>query len=213
MSLAHIEPHPLLDLRAFEIAPPAAQGTLPDATALRALLSLDAPAPVERSDEVKAAVRNLLRQGGFAPNGRNKPSSEYLVKAVEQGRMGPDDGLLPLVDLCNAVSLHSGLPISVIDLDRREGDLAVRIAGDTGYVFNPSGQELGVKGLLCIHDEHGPCGAPVKDSLRTRTTEDTTHSLFVIWGSHEIPEQTEKAAAWLQELAEQQGWTVGPVPL
>ena len=51
---------------------------------LRGLLSLDADAPLHSSDEVRQAVRDLLRQGGFKPTGRSKPAAEYLVPFRER---------------------------------------------------------------------------------------------------------------------------------
>ena len=63
----------------------------------------------------KLLVRNLLRHGGFKPSGRSKPASEYLISAVEKGRLG---SINAAVDCCNVASLHSGLPISVVDVGR-----------------------------------------------------------------------------------------------
>ncbi|MFF5181364.1 B3/4 domain-containing protein [Micromonospora sp. NPDC000316] len=43
--------------------------------------------------------------------------------------------LHPLVDLCNAVSAAYAIPVAVLDLDRVDGDLTVRLAhGDEEYV-------------------------------------------------------------------------------
>src|SRR5581483_11885088 len=110
-----IDPHPLLDLRAFVTTFPRPLGELPSPPELLALLSLDAPAPLKSDDRVRETVRQLLRQAGFRPTGRSKPASEYLIKAVGEGRLASINGA---VDVCNIVSLHSGLPISVVDLDR-----------------------------------------------------------------------------------------------
>jgi len=79
------------------------------------LLAADAAAPLHSDDTVREAVRALLRQGGFKPTGRSKPASEYLLKAVRENLLS---SINVAVDACNIVSLHSGLPISVVDLDR-----------------------------------------------------------------------------------------------
>ncbi len=155
-----------------------------------------------RQDEVKSRVRDLLRHGGYKPTGRGKPASEYLVKAVSANKLGH---INPVVDLINVVSLHSGLPISVVDLNRCEpagGKLRIAIAPENSeYVFNASGQTIKLDGLLCLFDEQGPCANAVKDSQRTKTSADTRESLVVIWGTDELPGQTEKAAQWLESLA------------
>ena len=78
--------HPLLDLQAFitEFARPLAE--LPSPPALLAGLALEFPeAPLHSDDAVRAAVRELLRSGGFKPTGRSKPASEYLLKAAAEG--------------------------------------------------------------------------------------------------------------------------------
>ena len=103
-----IESHPLLDLRAFVTVFSDTLGNLNSSSALLDLLSLDAHAPQQSSDEVRLAVRDLLRHGGFKPTGRSKPASEYLIKSAGQGTLF---SINVAVDACNAVSLHSGLPI------------------------------------------------------------------------------------------------------
>ena len=105
-----VESHPFLDLGVFRTSFSKPLAQLPEAAAVHALLSLRAPAPLTSDDSVRLAVRDLLRAGGFKPTGRSKPASEYLLKAVEEGRLTP---INMAVDVCNAVSLHSGLPITV----------------------------------------------------------------------------------------------------
>jgi len=193
-----IEPYPDLQPAVFIADWPAPLGELPPAGWLADLMRLDAPAPIQRSEAVRGAVRDLLRHRGYKPTGRGKPASEYLVKAAEEGP------LLPInlaVDACNAVSLHSGLPISVIDLGR--ATLPLRIApGEAGqaYVFNVSGQAIDVEGLLCLHDGAGPCANPVKDAQRTKTHAGTLRTLTVIWGVEPLAHQTENALAWYLAL-------------
>src|SRR5688572_10980255 len=103
------------------------------------LLRNDAPAPVQRSEELRAAVRDMLRHGGYRPTGRGKPASEYLVRAAEEGGIR---SINAAVDACNVVSLFSGLPISVVDLDLAVPPFRIATApAGTSYVFNPAGQE------------------------------------------------------------------------
>jgi DNA/RNA-binding domain of Phe-tRNA-synthetase-like protein len=149
-------------------------------------------------DEVtKSAVRDLLRCGGFKPSGRSKPASEYLVAAFAEGRWPT---VSPLVDLCNVASLRSGLPISVVDLDKTRGDLAIRIApAGTSYVFNPSGQVIDASGLVCLYDGEGPTGTPVKDAQRTKTDAATKNLVVVIWGTRALPGRTAETVAWYRD--------------
>jgi DNA/RNA-binding domain of Phe-tRNA-synthetase-like protein len=193
-----VEPHPLLDLRAFVTEFPRTLGEMPSAVDVQLLLSLEAAAPLESSDEVRLAVRDLLRRGGFKPTGRNKPASEYLIKASIENHLTP---INLAVDACNAVSLHSGLPISVVDLDRAREPFEVGIAPpDSEYVFNSAGQVIRLAGLLCLFDADGPCANAVKDSQRTKTGPETRRTLSLIWGTTALPERAAATEAWYHSL-------------
>ena len=200
-----VDPHPLLDAVVFTSTWPLPLAQV-DPGPARAFLSASAAAPLQVDDEVRAAVRDLLRHGGFKPTGRSKPAREYLVKAVEEGWLSPASGINACVDACNAVSLHSGLPISVVDADlaRPPYRLAICPRG-TGYVFNPSGQQIDLGGLLCLWDAEGPCGGPVKDSQRTKTHDGTVRTLTVIWGTGALSGRTQATWAWYRALLEAMG--------
>jgi len=195
-----VAPHPLLDLRAFvtTFARPLGEMATPDA--IHSLLRLDAsqvPLPPSE-DQVREKVRDLLRHGGFKPTGRSKPASEYLLQAA----LGPGIRSINLaVDVANAVSLHSGLPISVVDLDRTKGALRVAIAEPgTSYVFNNAGQVIELGGLLCLMDEQGPCANAVKDAQRTKTDAHTTRTLSLIWGTRQLPGRADQTESWYRSL-------------
>ena len=204
-----VESHPLLDLRGFVTDFPDTLSRLASSGALLDLLSPDASVPMRSSDEIRTAIRDLLRHGGFKPTGRSKPASEYLIKAAGQGALS---SINVAVDACNAASLHSGLPISVVDLDRASEPFSVGIAPEaTTYVFNPSGQTIDVSGLLCLFDAEGPCGNAVKDSQRTKTSPQTRRTLSVIWGTNALPGRAAETEAWYQELLRAHGATVESV--
>jgi DNA/RNA-binding domain of Phe-tRNA-synthetase-like protein len=206
-----VEPHPHLDVSAFATVFPRPLGAMSSPEWLTAAFALEAEAPLRREEEVRGVVRNLLRHGGYKPTGRGKPASEYLVRAATEGKLG---SINPAVDVCNVVSLHSGLPISVVDLDKATPPFRTGLAEPgTRYVFNPSGQEIDVGGLLCLHDAEGPCGNAVKDSQRTKTSDDTTKTLTVIWGSAKLGDRTPRATAWYREMLERLGATVAMADL
>lgn len=185
-----VDDHPLLEAGAFvtEFAEPLGQV---ESAAIGA-------SPLATNDEVKRAIRDLLRHGGFKPSGRSKPSSEYLIKASADG---PLRAINAAVDACNAVSLASGLPISVVDLDALDEPLRIAIAEPGAcYVFNPSGQQIDVSGLVCLFDRHGPCANAVKDAQRTKTSETTRRTLSIVWGTKALPTRTEIAMRWYREI-------------
>jgi len=194
-----VDAHPLLDLAAFVTTFPRPLGEFGNPLPLPALL--ERAVPDLAGDLDPTVVRDLLRHGGFKPSGRSKPASEYVRAAVPEGRLG---AINAAVDACNAASYFSGLPISVIDLDRATGPLRVGVAPEgTSYVFNASGQEIRVDGLLCLFDAEGPCANAVKDSQRTKTHDATTRTLSVIWGTNAASGRAAATAtcyrAWLFE--------------
>ncbi len=112
------------------------------------------------------------------------------------------------------VSYHSGLPISVIDLERAQPPLRIAIAADgQSYVFNSAGQSIDLAGLLCLFDTQGPCANAVKDAQRTKTTPTTRCTLSVIWGTIALPGRAAQVATWYRELLRQAGAEVGDVEL
>ncbi len=192
---------PLLLPLGFEAVWPKPLGEM-DATDKAAVLDA-APAAAASDEGMQKVVRSLLRAGGYKPSGRGKPSSEYLVRAAAEG---PLPTINPSVDILNVVSLVSGIPISVVDMDLVNGPLSVR-NGDEGaeYVFNQSGQTIRVAGLLCLHDKDGPCANAVKDSQRTKTHEGTTRTLTWLWAPKEAEAISRAAFDWLCEATRQAG--------
>lgn len=200
-----VAPHPLLDALAFVTSFPRPLSELPAPDWLTALFQPAAVAPLQSSDAVRSAVRDLLRHGGYKPTGRGKPASEYLIRAVSEAALG---SINLAVDVCNAVSLHSGLPISVVDLDRAQPPFTIAVApAGAQYVFNSAGQTIDLEGLICLGDADGPCANAVKDAQRTKTSPATTRTLSVVWGSKQLPDRCAQAVAWYRQLLEQAGAT------
>ena len=195
-----ISPYPDLKAAVFETEFPKPLSEMPSPAWLVDLLRLDAAAPVSRSEELRQAVRDLLRHKGYKPTGRGKPASEYLVRAAENDKLG---SINLAVDACNAISLHSGFPISVVDLEKVQKPHSIKPgeAGDS-YVFNASGQEISVAGLLCLHDAAGPCANAVRDSHRTKTSDATTRTLSIIWGVQTFSDELRSTLDWYQEILE-----------
>jgi DNA/RNA-binding domain of Phe-tRNA-synthetase-like protein len=199
--------YPGLSVHALLASFPQPLGTAPSPTWLLELLRVGAPAPVQTHDGVRTAVRDVLRLHGYRPTGRGKPSSEYLVAAVGDGRLGT---INPPVDAGNVVSLHSGLPISVVDVDRCRGAMRIAVPPPgSSYVFNRGGQTIDVAGLVSLHDDDGPCANAVKDAQRTKTSPETTRVLAIVWGAAAPdPAHAAATAAWLHEVFTRLGCAV-----
>ena len=189
--LLSVDPHPLLALRCFLTDFPHPLRAY-KSEALEVFPN-NALAEVELNDEFRPAVRELLPHGGFKATGRNKPASEYLNNTAARGNLKP---INLAVDVGNAVSLQSGLPINVVDFDRLRPPSRVGIAPpESEYIFNPAGQTIRLGGLLCLFDQDGPCANGVKDSQRTKTSPGTRRTLSLIWGTTALANREFEAEA------------------
>lgn len=197
------QPHPLFYCLAFRSEFPQALGAYTTPTPLARQLSLAQAAPVQSSEAIRNDVRALLRYGGFKPSGRSKPASEYLVRAVENEQLA---SINLAVDACNVASLHSGLPISVVDLAKAMAPYSVAVVAEgNSYIFNVSGQLLDLGGLLCLHDAAGPCANAVKDAQRTKTDAQTQSTLSVVWGPKAHQAHCDATVHWYRALLAEQG--------
>lgn len=206
----NVDDHPLLRVAAFATRFPAPLGELTTPSAVLDGLRVDATTPLRRDEKLRVAVRDLLRHSGYSPTGRGKPASEYLVRAASDGALAP---INLAVDVCNAVSLHSGFPISVVDLASAREPFRIGVAPKgASYVFNASGQEIDLAGLLCLWDAAGPCANAVRDAQRTKTSGTTLATLSVIWGCSGFDDRLGDAEQWYRAVLEEAGARTERVP-
>jgi DNA/RNA-binding domain of Phe-tRNA-synthetase-like protein len=203
-----VDDHPSLAVAAFVTELPAPLGELPSPDWLQALLAPGAEAPFRPEEPLRVAVRDVLRSAGYKPTGRGKPASEYLARAAAEGGLGP---INLVVDAGNAVSLHAGLPVSVVDLDRARPPLRIGVAPmGASYAFNAAGQVIELGGLPCLFDADGPCANAVKDAQRTKTGHATRRTLSIVWGARAFPDRLCAAEGWYRELLARTGASTLP---
>lgn len=163
----------------------------------------------------KAAARAMLRYGSYKPAGRAKPSSEYLLQAALEGEF-PRVNFA--VDATNAVSLAFGYPISIFDTARTGSALLLRRGLDgERYIFNPGGQEIELKDLLCVCRKDGgsfvPTANPVRDSMATKVFPGAANLAAAIYAPAG-PEGADLEAAcamlsgYLGERSDEASWVV-----
>lgn len=193
-----VREHPLLRIAPFITRFPAPLGEMETPGEILDLLRLDAAPPFTRDEAVRRAVRDLLRYGGHRPSGIGKPASEYLIRAVEEDSLR---SINVAVDICNAVSLHSGFPVGVVDRELARPPYRIEIAPQgSRYVFNPSGQEMSLGGLICLYDEEGPCINPVRDAQRTKTRDETVETLTVVWAPVALENRLRDVEDWYRGM-------------
>jgi DNA/RNA-binding domain of Phe-tRNA-synthetase-like protein len=128
-----------------------------------------------------AAIRKLFRAAGTDPT-RYRPSSEALLRRVLKGDDLP--AIHPLVDLNNLLSLHLLVPCCVIDADRLEPPLELRV-GRAGERMDSMRGPFGLEGKPLLADTLGPFGTPITDSERVMVREGTG----TVWLVAYLPEE------------------------
>lgn len=142
------------------------------------------------AEQLRNAVRKLLRHGKFKASGRSKPAQEYLLRcALEEGSL---PRINAPVDVLNTASLVGGLPISLLSLAKCSPDLHIRRgAAGEGFVFNSSGQVLDVEDLIVTCDASQtpdrPVGSPVKDSMAGKIEPTDTALVAIIYAPLDTP--------------------------
>ena len=163
----------------------------------------------EKEERFRAQSRNMLRNGEYKPTGRSKPASEYLLRAVlseEFPRINAP------VDIINYISLKCMVPISLWDTDLAKSEAFVFRLGrpDESYVFNSADQVISLHDLICgfaVQDGvERPIVTPIKDSLATKTTQQTRNVAAVIYyplaagEKEELEEMLEEMAQLMKEI-------------
>lgn len=128
--------------------------------------------------EVVQLARKLYHRLGLDPT-KDRPSSERLLRRVQQGR--PLPRINTLVDAVNLASLSLQCPLGVYDWDKVAPPVLVRIGRpDEGYL-SVSRNPLHLEGRLVLVDGEGLFGNPSQDSLRTCVTGGTVRAMVVAW--------------------------------
>jgi DNA/RNA-binding domain of Phe-tRNA-synthetase-like protein len=151
--------------------------------------------------EIQAWRRAFARMG-LRPT-QYRCASEALLRRF--AREGALPRIHPLVDLCNAVSLATALPIAVLDLDRVDGNLLVRHAtGRETYLGFDGTTEHPQPGEVVYADDGGRAHArrwTHRQSGHSAVRDTTTSVLVVVEGLHATAATDVPAAAKL--LAEE----------
>lgn len=143
------------------------------AAALRAEHAGRLPSEIPQLQE----ARRLYRACGMDPT-RLRPSSEALLRRVLKGR--ELYVISNAVDACNLASLGFLLPIGLYDLDRIEGDVALRLGREGEEYPGIRKDTVHLADRLGLFDARGPFGSPTSDSARTSVGERTRRLLAVI---------------------------------
>jgi DNA/RNA-binding domain of Phe-tRNA-synthetase-like protein len=188
-----------------------ATGITPDADTTAAVARHTATATARLAaasgfPEIQAWRRAFARMG-LRPT-QYRCAAEALLRRL--ARDGALPRIHPLIDLCNAVSLATALPIAVLDVHRIDGDLVVRRAtGEETYLGFDGVTEHPQPGEVTYADDAGRAHArrwTNRQSGHSAVRAETTSVLIVVEGLHataaaDVPAATavvteEVAAHW-----------------
>ncbi len=138
----------------------------------------------EEEEKFRTESRQILRNGKYRPTGRSKPANEYLLREATEGQF---PRINAAVDINNYLSLKFMVSISLWDIDlAKTKQYCFRLGKqEESYIFNSGGQELKLEDLVCgvalYETQEKAIVTPVKDSLATKTTDQTKNIIMAIY--------------------------------
>jgi DNA/RNA-binding domain of Phe-tRNA-synthetase-like protein len=134
--------------------------------------------------EIQAWRRTFARMG-LKPTQYRCAAESLLRRFRKEGAL---PALHPLVDLCNAASIATAIPVAVFDTAQITGDLAVRYAvGDEDYLTFSGAIEHPAAGEVIFADGAGQAHArrwSNRQSGRSAVRDETTSALIVAEALH-----------------------------
>jgi len=85
-----------------------------------------------------------------------------------------------VVDLGNILSLHTKKSIAVLDYNKIQGDVVVRLGTETDNYIGIGRGKINISQIPLYEDQIGPFGSTTSDTERTMITPNTTRILLLI---------------------------------
>ena len=152
---------------------------------------------------------DIIKDGRDAYKTYGKDPSRYRL-AVESlfRRLSKGNKLYRInncVDLGNVLSLKIRKSVAVLDYDKIESDVLIRLGEDTDDYEGIGRGKLNIEGIPLYEDCIGPFGSVTSDTLRTSITDQTSKILlFIISFSGEVGlyQELELAKNYFERYAE-----------
>lgn len=129
------------------------------------------------TDPLIKETRDGYKKLGKDPS-HTRPACEALVRRVikKSGIYSLGD----LIDLGNILSVKTKRSVCVVDSDKIDGDVLIRIGNDGEYVEAIHRAPINASNLIVYTDNTGIFGSPTSDTMRTAVTKDTKNILVMI---------------------------------
>lgn len=135
-------------------------------------------------DAVIKAVRKLFSGVGLDPT-KERPSGEALIRRAVDG-----NGLYrinTIVDVNNLISMTTGYPCGVYDLDHIKGTIRILVGRAGGMYIGIGGREMSTENRILTRDDISIFGGPTADSERTVVGLNTKNVLMLIYHPEGAP--------------------------
>ena len=149
------------------------------------------------TDEIIKETRDGYKKLGKDPS-HTRPACEALIRRVIKGINLYSLG--DLIDLGNILSVLTKRSVCVVDSDKIQGDVLIRIGNDGEYVDAINRGQINALNLPVYVDDLGIFGSPTSDTIRTSVTESTKQILvMIICFSNKFKDENEKLLLDLYE--------------
>lgn len=130
---------------------------------------------------------------------------EALVRRVIKHRTNEASlyTLGDLIDLGNILSVEVLRSVCVVDLEKINNDIEIRIGKENEVVNAINRSDINAENLIVYVDESGIFGSPTSDTLRTSVTEETKKILVMIicFSKKELKEDEQKLITYYTKYA------------
>lgn len=143
-------------------------------------------------------ARDAYKKLGKDPS-RYRLACESLLRRIVKGNHLYK--INNLVDAGNILSIDTNRSVAVLDYDKIEGDILIRL-GTKEDIYEGIGRGIiNIENIPLYEDNIGPFGSTTSDTLRTSITKDTKKVLLfvVCFGNSNKERDLEKAIALYQE--------------
>lgn len=136
---------------------------------------------VELTDVVKIPKIKVSRDG-YKKLGKDPSHTRLACEALLRRVIKGDDlyRLGDIIDLGNVLSIETMRSVCVVDLDKLDGDVNIRIGNKDDLYYGINRGQINVDKIPLYTDNLGPFGNPTSDTDRTKVTSSTQNILIMI---------------------------------
>ncbi len=154
-------------------------------------------------NEVVKIPKIKVSRDGYKKLGKDPSHTRLACEALLRRVIKGDDlyRLGDIIDLGNVLSIKTMRSVCVVDLDKIDGDVTIRIGTKEDIYYGINRGVINVDKIPLYTDNIGPFGNPTSDTDRTKVTSDTQNILIMIicFNQEEMVEDEEQLLSLYQK--------------